>query len=308
MQTNYSHHANYESISNEVFEVDSSSSFIENVALHQTIISSTEKATDPLALYRSRSLLLCIGSLLICTIFLGIHGTIQIPLNKQFSPSKRSICSKLYELTGPYMYVTLHSGEGILKYSIPGACFITDKVLNGGTLDNVQLRSMFIGEFNNTEALIVADSTTKNSRVLLYGECNPPSTNEKYLKDAKKSSQLLGQRTYIMDVIDEVGFPYSKRKGATHPYGVAQDKNGYIYASFQDTNSVLRFKYDSSGPYVDEYNNLDQVPGSFIPVQSPPSLTDRNRQGNMWPSDGTWRFIQLLLHHDLTNFYLLCRL
>ena len=113
---------------------------------------------------------------------------------------------------------------------------------------------------------------------MLYGPCITPM-------NANKTKDI-GKREYIIDIIDEVtinkmkiqyffplqdlifpylyffsfffflntfikiGFPYNTRRGATHPYGITQDAHGAIYASFQDTDSVLRFVYDPLGPNV----------------------------------------------------------
>jgi hypothetical protein len=84
--------------------------------------------------------------------------------------------------------------------------------------------------------------------------------------------ELMGRRNYIIDIVDEVGFPYNTRRGATHPYGIGQDEQGNVYVSFQDTDSVLRFSYDPSAPRVTYYTKQDLLTGSFVPIESPSGL------------------------------------
>lgn len=213
--------------------------------------------------------------------------------NEPFKLGEKSYSCSLDNMEGPFLYITQHSGTGILKYSMDG-CYRGNKVLEGGAMRKVQLRSMYIGTFRGSEALIVADSTHHNSRVVLYGPCmnstglNDDDQNddpgERLLDDDADDSmetvliseESIGRRQYIIDVIDELGFPYNTRRGATHPYGIAQDKEGNIYASFQDSDSVLRFRYDPDAPYVEHmaetYIKDKTVPGAFVPVKSPPGL------------------------------------
>ena len=214
--------------------------------------------------------------------------------NPSFILGKKSYSCSLDDMEGPFLYITQHSGSGILKYSLNG-CYRGNKVLKGGEMRKVQLRSMYIGTFNGSEALIVADSTHHNSRVVLYGPCMNTvnitdddhyndDTGEKLLDDDADDSmettllseETFGRRQYLIDVIDELGFPYNNRRGATHPYGIAQDDQGNVYASFQDSDSVLRFRYDPSAPYVEHmaetYIKDKMVPGAFVPLQFPPGL------------------------------------
>jgi hypothetical protein len=86
------------------------------------------------------------------------------PVLSLSDPSIRMKTCSMKQYVGPFLYVTLHSKDGILKYSIANGCYFGDKVLKGGDLKKLQLRSVFIGSFNGSEALIVADSTKENSR------------------------------------------------------------------------------------------------------------------------------------------------
>ena len=132
---------------------------------------------------------------------------------------KKQACDKYFN-SPPYLYLTTHSGDGVYKYSLTGKCFLDDDILKGGHLSKAQLRSVVIGKFNNSEvfacayyiiisayykifiynfslqALIVADSRKKNSRVVLYGPCITP-------RNANKTKDI-GKREYIIDIIDEV--------------------------------------------------------------------------------------------------------
>ena len=157
---------------------------------------------------------------------------------------------------------------------------------------------MRIGSFNQSEVLIVADSTHHNSRVLLYGPCindeegvfdddndeNGDVPNEK----VPSKVEATGRREYITDVIDELRFPYNSRRGATHPYGIAQDVRGNIYASFQDSDSVLRFTYDPNGPYLNFYGNDKNFSGSFVPMASPDGLIKERRKSGYDFFNGTF--------------------
>jgi hypothetical protein len=197
-----------------------------------------------------RYILIC---LLFAVCFFISFSTLQyVRLNK--SPFKKC---KTKDSGAPYLYVTVHSGDGVLKFGLDG-CFLTDDVLKGGYLNknSVRLRSMHIGKFNGSEALIIADSRKRDSRVALFGACSADSS---------------GKREYLMDVIDELGFPFNRRRGATHPYGITQDISGNIYASFQDTDSVLRFMYSADAVKPD-VNLTFKVPGAFVPVPFPPDL------------------------------------
>lgn len=204
---------------------------------------------------RDRSPLFLVISLMICVAFIVLttfsHGYFSLEKNMGHKCKKKDILP-------PYLYVTKHQGTDVYKYTTSSGCLVTKHALEGGIpVDaHVQFRSMYIGEFNGNETLIIADSTKRNSRVMLYGPCD----------DKRK-----GKRSYIMDVVDELGFPFNSRRGATHPYGVTQDTNGYIYASFQDTNAVLRFMYSATTMTPNVRENFT-VPGSFIPLPYPKDL------------------------------------
>jgi len=197
-----------------------------------------------------------IAALICLAIIIGMIASAVV--SSGYPPLGKTKICKPKDITPPYLYITLHKGPNILKYTTSG-CLVSDEVLHGGLVkgSTMQFRSMLLGKLEDqNDTLIVTDSTKSDSRVMVYSSCSGRS----------------GKRDYLIDVIDEVGFPYNNRRGATHPYGVAQDKNGYIYASFQDTNAVLRFMYNADVPAPQNIGVKFNVPGSFIPVPAPPKL------------------------------------
>jgi hypothetical protein len=130
----------------------------------------------------------------------------------------------------PYIYATTHHEvANLLKYTRDG-CLISQEVLKGGPIEDSshlsELRSVAVGKYQGQDALYLADATSADSYLLLYGAC-----------DAN------GQREYIETIISTDLNP-----GADHTYGVDFDNDGNIYASFQHTDNVLRFKKDTLEP------------------------------------------------------------
>ena len=127
----------------------------------------------------------------------------------------------------PYIYATVHNKlPNILKYSRNG-CLLSSNVLVDGPLSHedryIELRSLVIGKYKEQEALYLADATTSDSYVYVYGQCD----------------EKTGQRKYIDKVVST-----KSNKGADHTYGICFDTEGNIYASFQHTDAVLRFSKD----------------------------------------------------------------
>ena len=126
-------------------------------------------------------------------------------------------------MSAPYLYVTVHDDiHNVLKYSRDG-CLLESNVLSGGNLAHAELRGVKLGTYEEKEALYVADANTGSSQVLIYGGCN-----------------FQGVRSYRATVTDTDMNP-----GADHAYGIAFDRNGNIYVSFQHTDVVIRFYKDS---------------------------------------------------------------
>jgi hypothetical protein len=133
-------------------------------------------------------------------------------------------------LGAPFLYATTHHEvSNILKYSRDG-CLLSSEVLFGGPIefdDHLsELRSIAVGQYKGEESLYVADATSADSYLLLYGGCDPS-----------------GKRQYLKTVVSTDVNP-----GADHTYGIAFDNDGNIYASFQHTDNVLKFSKDTLEP------------------------------------------------------------
>lgn len=127
-------------------------------------------------------------------------------------------------LGAPYLYLTHQGSRNIMKFSRDG-CLLHEKVLWGLTNDlHSNLRSMIFGTYDGKEALYVADADSEKSGVMIFGSCFD-------------STSL---RPLVKRVASSTNFP-----GAQHTYGIAIDSNGDLYASFQKTDAVLRFKAQS---------------------------------------------------------------
>lgn len=149
----------------------------------------------------------------------------------------------------PFLYVTVHDEiKNVVKYTRDG-CKIQDDVLVGGPLNkNTELRSLYVGLYNGSEALYVANAYTKNSGLYVYGPCD---TN--------------GGRSYLQTVVST-----ASNSGAVHTYGVGADSDGNIYASFQHTDNVLRFYKDSFIPMpLPAYFDSTYPDGTFFQFGAP---------------------------------------
>ena len=139
-------------------------------------------------------------------------------------------------LGAPYLYITLHQGNGnVLKYSRNG-CLLDDAVLVD-TYEvlhyDTQLRSMMIGDLGQKSGILyVADGSNHNSQIIYFDNC-----------ESDPHSKYFGKRKYLGKVVDNFNNP-----GASHAYGLATDHHGNIYASFQHTGAVLRFHESSFRP------------------------------------------------------------
>lgn len=133
----------------------------------------------------------------------------------------------------PFLYVTLHDYDNILKYTRDG-CLLDHKVLLGLPMKNkVELRSMAVASAGKDDGrLYVANAAYDEPQLVLFDHC----------KDGKRA---------FKDIITSKAMNH----GADHAYGIALDANGNIYASFQHTDVVLRFEAKT-----------------FLPMALPPAL------------------------------------
>ena len=175
----------------------------------------------------------------------------------------------------PFIYITVHDEiKNILKYSRDG-CLLSKNVLNGGEfrLDS-ELRSMALGSYHGEEALYVADASTHRSQILVYLVC-----------DDKKSWCF---KKHVVTSDDN--------PGADHAYGITFDDRGNVYASFQHTDTVLRFEKDNFSPldlnpvYLTNRNAVTYFDGTFLQFGEPTEHDKVHRgvrsilnvNGNIW--------------------------
>lgn len=131
----------------------------------------------------------------------------------------------------PYLYITHKGSKNILKFSRDG-CLIHEKVLWGVAHEDADLRGMALGKYQGGDALYVADSAAGESGILLYGQCF--------------------ESTSLRPFLDRV-VVYKENRGANHAYGIAVDElTGNVYASFQDTDVILRFAPEVFTPIPQE--------------------------------------------------------
>ena len=178
----------------------------------------------------------------------------------------------------PYLYVTVHHEvKNILKYNRNGR-LVSENVLVGGDkfihLDS-ELRSMVIGKYKNERALYVADASGLRSQVLLYKPCAD-----------------LTSWCFVDSIIRK-----ENNDGVDHTYGICFDDNGNLYASFQHTDTVLRFQRDTfesmdinPSYYSLNRNVFSYFDGTFVQFGEPMEHSKKNRgvrsilfvNGNLW--------------------------
>lgn len=158
------------------------------------------------------------------------RSTVQEVINTQYLEGASRRCS----LEPPFLYVSLHDYDNILKYSRDG-CLLDHKVLLDMPASNkVELRSMAVGSVGKDDGrLFVANAAYDEPQLVLFDNC----------KDG-------GKRAFKAVITSK-----AMNHGADHAYGIALDANGNIYASFQHTDVVLRFEAKS-----------------FLPMALPPAL------------------------------------
>ena len=182
-------------------------------------------------------------------------------------------------LGAPYLYISHHDNHNVQKYTRDG-CPVSPNVLRlGRTLDPApsSIRSLIIHSYKGVKnALFVANagSGTDFGRILVFDNC----------------AGLNGMRPFLKTLVDQ-----RTVSGAQHTCSISFDRKGDMYASFQNTDAVLRFSNSTyqpkSSPYQlpwfddiyskdDSYNtvvpisnsrnytsNSDYFPGTFVQVQ-----------------------------------------
>lgn len=169
------------------------------------------------------------------------------------------------DISPPYIYATTHDEvTNVLKYSLNG-CLVTDKVLldkpEYGDHD-VEFRSMLLGRHHGEDVLFIADAMSKDSYILMYGECNED-----------------GRREYIKAVANT-----DEHAGLDHSYGLCSDDDHNLYVSNQHTDNVLRFDGDNFDPVElpssirDDHRWRDYYKGTFVQFGKP-EVHEEEEQG-----------------------------
>ena len=143
--------------------------------------------------------------------------------------SVSSVTSDLSNCLGaPYLYLTVNGNTQILKYSRDG-CLLDESVLLD-TPEVALLRSLVIGTYEAySAALYIADAGRtdhKGSKILVYSDCDDR-----------------GRRHYLKTAITQQDLTVGM-----HAYGLALDRNGSLYSSFQRAEAVFRFSADNFAP------------------------------------------------------------
>ena len=130
----------------------------------------------------------------------------------------------------PYFYATFgHESAGVRKFSRNG-CLISDNILQGGSVSDMDLRSMAI---DNNGDLLVANAASGEGQILLYGTCHEAPIGQNTANHRPRNSQRVdaradevahgiakGQRRFKGIAVDNRTSP-----GALDPYGIAVDAN-----------------------------------------------------------------------------------
>lgn len=134
----------------------------------------------------------------------------------------------------PYLYITHHDSHTVLKFTRDG-CALSPNILWYGTTGRSNspipssFRGIFIHPFNGIkDALFIAnagEASDDNARVLVFDTC----------------SSINGQRPYLTTLVSAKNTP-----GAEHTYMLGFDEDHHMYASFQHSDAVFRFRCHNS--------------------------------------------------------------
>ena len=159
-------------------------------------------------------------------------------------------------LPPPYIYVSYSDEHNLLSITRDG-CTMTTRVLSAPALahEHLDMRSMVMGTYQNKTALFVANAGHVESSVLVFQDC----------------SYWNGQRSFITRVMSEAQAIY--RDAAQHAYGIAFDREGNIYVSYQHTNVVLRGSRDVFAPMASPaqgagFSHLATLPAATTSLSS----------------------------------------
>lgn len=143
-------------------------------------------------------------------------------------------------LGAPFLYVTHHDSHNILKYTRDGCPLSTNVLWFGSEVGESvgNIRSMMIHPYNHIKnALFIAnagENEDEYGRVLVFDNC----------------AEINGMRSYVKTLVNT---KEHNNPGAQHTYSIAFDSHNNLYASFQHTDSVLRYSNTT-------YNPMPSVP------------------------------------------------
>lgn len=163
-------------------------------------------------------------------------------------------------LGAPYLYISHHDNYNVQKYTRDGCPLSTNILWLGRTSDPApsSIRSLAIHSYKGVKnALFVANagSGTDFGRILVFDNC----------------ADLNGMRPFIKTLVDG-----RIVAGAQHTCSISFDRKGDMYASFQNTDAVLRFSNSTYQPkssayqlpWFDDMYSKDDVYNPIPPVRS----------------------------------------
>lgn len=136
-------------------------------------------------------------------------------------------------LGAPYLYISHHDSHNVLKYTRDG-CPLSQNVLwFGRATESVpgSIRTLLIHPYKGVRNSLFVTNAGNDARdplrILVFDTC----------------SGLNGMRSYVKTLVDARNVP-----GAQHTYSIAFDGNGDMFASFQHTDTILRFSNTTFKP------------------------------------------------------------
>mmetsp|Transcript_35424 Transcript_35424/g.33616 ORF Transcript_35424/g.33616 Transcript_35424/m.33616 type:complete len:335 (-) Transcript_35424:388-1392(-) len=166
----------------------------------------------------------------------------------------------------PYLYISYHGGNNILKYTRDG-CPLSPNVLWYGSAAGKavgSVRSMVIHPYGAIKnALFIAnagENEDDRGRVLVFDNC----------------ATVNGMRNYMKTLVTVDSTP-----GAQHTYSMTFDAQQNLYASFQHTDAILRFSNTTFKPMTPVkptwISDLYSKDDDYEPTPPPPSSNSSSR-------------------------------
>eukprot|EP01102_Stenamoeba_stenopodia_P018087 TRINITY_DN6590_c0_g1_i1.p1 TRINITY_DN6590_c0_g1~~TRINITY_DN6590_c0_g1_i1.p1 ORF type:complete len:396 (-),score=66.32 TRINITY_DN6590_c0_g1_i1:60-1211(-) len=193
-------------------------------------------------------------------------------------------------LPPPYLYVTFHGGTGkhdvnnVMRYTRDG-CNLGYVLGEDDAEELNELRGMaLIPAADGTDYLLVSNANKNDSRIVLFGACQPDNNHREYIKDLVVSSD--------------------SNQGLAHPYAIRvhptpKDANDYanssLYATNQNTGLITYYNLATGQPRPIS-SSIAASPGSYPPGSfarvGPNSgasfrgfVFDDDQSGTVWAAD-----------------------